>query len=290
MRSFGGPNLRTRAQGESKCCARRPRPERPAYARPRAARSSVPPRRAACPGRAWRRGRRHERPSGRRTAPRLRAHRAAERLAQHVEASLGAADHDRHAGPGREARWSSGARRGRRKGAGRGGRPGAGTARAPGRGRPRGRAPGPNRGGGRPRRGWRGGARRRAPCSQPVAQRHAYSSSASPFERADAGVEGGQEDLLDRALERPDRQALLELAVGGCLVEAVERGEQARRRGWPAAAAAATSMAEEMLFVSRSASRSASISPSSYWRWLPSVRARAGGSPGGAPTCAAWRG
>ena len=46
-------------------------------------------------------------------------------------------------------------------------------------------------------------------------------------------VDRRQQQLLDRALQRPQRQALLDRAVGGGLVEALQRGAACRRR-WPA--------------------------------------------------------
>src|SRR6266511_2930050 len=49
-------------------------------------------------------------------------------------------------------------------------------------------------------------------------------------------LERRKQDLLDGALQGANREALLELAVGGGLVEAVEGAQQARRRGRTAAA------------------------------------------------------
>ena len=49
-------------------------------------------------------------------------------------------------------------------------------------------------------------------------------------------VERGQQDLRDGAFDRPDGEALLELAIGGRLVEAVEGDDQPRRRRRAAAA------------------------------------------------------
>ena len=42
-------------------------------------------------------------------------------------------------------------------------------------------------------------------------------------------LQGGQEDLLYGPLDGANREALLELTVGAGLVEAIERGDQARR-------------------------------------------------------------
>ena len=44
-------------------------------------------------------------------------------------------------------------------------------------------------------------------------------------------VDRRQQQLLDGPLERPQRQALLDRAVGGVLVEALERGQQAAAVG-----------------------------------------------------------
>ena len=120
-------------------------------------------------------------------------------------------------------------------------------------------------------------ASRRAPWSQPIAQRQANSSSATAALGSAQLVEGGQEQLLDRALERPQGQALLHRAVGGVLVEALEGRPQARQLlagalwRWRA-----SSIAEVMLPVSARASRRVCSSTSSYWRWLPGVRSRLG--------------
>ena len=74
-------------------------------------------------------------------------------------------------------------------------------------------------------------ARRRAPCSQPIAQRDANSSSALAVGIGGEAVDRRQQQLLDRALQGTHREALLDRPVGGLLVEALEGGEQAAAAG-----------------------------------------------------------
>ena len=191
------------------------------------------------------------------------SHRATQRLAQDVEARLGSADDDRDGVEGAESRRVA---------------PFGKVGREQERAQPRapeaqlqglcvnslgGRAPGQSRGAECPGGGWTGGASRRAPWSQPVAQRQAYSSSASPFERADAVSRAGRRtsssvrsSVLTARLSSSSRSAL----------RSSKRSNAARRRvgeDGPRPRLRATSTADEMLLVSRNASRSASISASS---------------------------
>ena len=83
-----------------------------------------------------------------------------------------------------------------------------------------------------------GGTRRRAACSQPVAQRQPTSSSASRPSRAASVSSAGKQQLLDGALERAHGQALLHVAVGGVVVEALPGVEQARGGARPRASTA----------------------------------------------------
>ena len=134
----------------------------------------------------------------------------------------------------------------------------------------------------------RAAARRRAPCSQPVAQRHACSSSASPFGPSRGELERGQQHLLDGALDRADREALLELAVGGGLVEAVEGGDAgAAGEAGPRPRRRATSTALEMLLglAQRLAQRLDLVEL--VQAVVAGGAARAAGSRAGAPSCAA---
>ena len=133
------------------------------------------------------------------------------------------------AGRAPAGRCGSDPRRARRRAAGRAARRGAGRARAPARGRPRRRAGEPESSSSTPSSRVAPAARRRAPCSQPVAQRQAYSSSASPLGRRSASSSAGSSSSETvRSTERT-REALLELAIGG----RPRRSGRRRRPGGP---------------------------------------------------------
>ena len=197
--------------------------------------------------------RRGRRPGARRgsrrgaTAPCLAA-QPAQRVAEHVEAGVGAADHDRVGLQGPQGAAEAALGEVRRRAAGRAGRRGAGRARAPGRGPPRRRAASPSRAAARPRGGWRrrrGGGRA---CSQPVAQRHACSSSASPFGRCarPCSSAGSRTSATVRSTERTARlsSSSRSAAASSKRSKAASRraGEAGPRPRWRA-----TSTALEML-------------------------------------------
>ena len=78
------------------------------------------------------------------------------------------------------------------------------------------------------RRGRRDAPARRPASRSPSARRSRTRASADAVASASASTPGEQ-DLLDGALDRADREALLEDAVGLVLVEALKRAAQARR-------------------------------------------------------------
>ena len=71
-----------------------------------------------------------------------------------------------------------------------------------------------------------GGESRFSADSQPVAWRQPNSYSARRMTEVLVSGDRLEQNLLDRALERAQRQALLEQAVGALLVERGERGAE----------------------------------------------------------------
>ena len=122
-------------------------------------------------------------------------------------------------------------------------------------------------------------ARARRPASRSPSARRSRTRGRGALAVGVERLDAGQQHLLDGALDRAHGEALLEDAVGLVLVEAREGAAQARRRGRARRRARGRSaIAEEMLWVSSKAARSASISARSNWRWPPAVR-RGSGKP-----------
>ncbi len=135
-------------------------------------------------------------------------------------------------GPGLPARAPGARRRARWRGPGRGSRRGAARDRAPGRGPPRrpGRRGVEQQDPGRARSGGGEATRAVQPPGRPTRGELELGLAVGVGGEV---VDRRQEHLLDRALERAHREAFLDRAVGGGLVEALESGQQAAvaRRG-----------------------------------------------------------
>ena len=180
-----------------------------------------------------------------------------------VERRAAAGEHDgarRHRGQGAgQARGVEPHREGQRAQAARG----AARARAPGRAARRRRRRRSRRRRRRPRGAWRAARRAGRPRASrwPSARRSRTRARAPRRVLVAQGLDGGQQDLLDRALDGADGEALLQHAVGLDLVEAPEgrrAGARASTGRVPRCAGHRTT-AEDTFCVSSKAARSASI-------------------------------
>ena len=107
---------------------------------------------------------------------------------------------------------------------------------------------------------------------------------------AGGDLERGEEDLLERPLDRADGEALLELAVGGRLVEAVERGQQPRGRCRAAAAALGDlDRGRDVVGLAQRVAQRLDL-VELVLAVVPRACGAAAGSRAGAPRCAGWRG
>ena len=190
----------------------------------------------------------------------------------------------------RAARGPAGWARSRASATASAGRRAAAPARAPGRGGRRGRAATEAS---KHEHALAAGGRR----SQPL-ERRKPAGGVTPGELVLGAVapwvgvrgDGLEQDLLDRALDRAQRQALLEQPVGAVLVEGGERGGQARAGTTGPRRARGPARSPRRRCGSRPASRGAPRSRSARTGDDRRANAAGGGSHSGAPSCAACLG
>ena len=118
------------------------------------------------------------------------------------------------------------------------------------------------------------GATRLAAASQPVAQRRAKPSSAEGDSSAATSRPSTAGSSTSSTVRSTERTARLSSRIRSASTSSKRRSAERSRVGddGPLPRSRAIEIADETLWVSSKAWRSASISPRSNWRWPPAVR------------------